>query len=113
MKKLMLITAMSVSLLAIGGCKGKKAETPVTTEKAVERVVESTQVTPDVVKGYTKADYMKACQQAMTETQCECYVDFYKSLGVEVTDLGDAAKVQAAVTNMKPEKAMEMQKCMK
>lgn len=113
MKHLMLITALAVVTLAMTGCKAKTADSDTaaveTTEttKAVEKAAKTAKVT-----GYSKADFMKACEISMTEAQCGCFVDFYKSIGLEVTELGDQAKIQAAVTKMKPEQAMEMQKCM-
>lgn len=113
MKNLMLITALAVGTLAMTGCKAKTADTDTaTTEKtvttkAVEKAAKTAKVT-----GYSKADFMKSCEVSMTEAQCGCFVDFYKSIGLKVTELGDQAKVQAAVTKMKPEQAMEMQKCM-
>ena len=110
MKNLMLMTALAVGTLAMTGCKAKTADTDsATTEttKAVEKAAKTTKVT-----GYSKADFMKSCEISMTKAQCGCFVDFYKSIGLKVTELGDQAKVQAAVTKMKPEQAMEMQKCM-
>ena len=114
MKNFMLMTALAVGTLAMTGCKAKTAdtdtatvETTVTT-KAAEKAVDTPKVT-----GYSKADFMKSCELSMTDAQCGCFVDFYKSIGLKVTELGDQAKVQAAVKKMKPEQAMEMSKCMK
>lgn len=113
MNKLLLATALAAGLLAMTGCKAKTADTDTAkveqavTTKVVEKAADAPKVT-----GYSKADFMKSCELSMTEAQCGCFVDFYKSIGLEIKELGDQAKVQAAVTNMKPEKAMEMSKCM-
>lgn len=113
MKNLLLMTALAVGTLAMTGCKANSGDTDTAkvektvTTKAAERTADAPKVT-----AYSKKDFMKACEMSMTEAQCGCFVDFYKSIGLEVTELGDQAKIQAAVTNMKPEQAMEMQKCM-
>lgn len=112
MTKTLLITALGASVLLLAGCK-KKPDVKVTKTETVTIAPADTAVadTTENVTGFTKAQYMTACQQAMTETQCECYVDFYKSIGLKVTDLGDSAKVTAAVTK-NADKAAEMAKCM-
>lgn len=99
MKKFMVMTVMSVAALGLAACGGK--------DDGAKAAVDN-----NVVEGYTKADFMEACKAGMTETQCNCYVDFYGSIGLEVTDLGDQAKVQAAVTSLKPEQTMKMMECM-
>jgi len=107
MSKTLIITALGASVLLLAGCK-KKPVVEVTDTEAVT-------ITPanagETVTGFTKEQYMTACQQAMTEAQCECYIDFYKTIGLDVTELGDSAKVQAAVAK-NADKAAEMAKCM-
>lgn len=108
MSKTLFITALGASVLLFAGCK-KKPDVAVSGGETVA-------ITPDNagenVTGFTKAEYMKACQQAMTETQCNCFVDFYDSIGLKVTELGDSAKIQAKMASLSPEKAAEAAKCM-
>ncbi|MGB0908100.1 MAG: hypothetical protein ACPGVT_11450 [Maricaulaceae bacterium] len=104
MKKLILLTVMGVSAFSLAACGGEdKGDAKVDAPAKVEASV--------VGDSYTKADYMQACKTAMTETQCECYVDFYASIGLDITELGDTDKVTAAVTNLKPEQTMKMMEC--
>jgi len=49
----------------------------------------------------------------MTETQCNCFVDFYQGIGLKVTQLGDSAAVQAAMKDLTPAQMTEMSTCMK
>lgn len=116
MKKFTTLLVAGAMIVSLAACGGKSDA-----EKAVSKAeakVETTMKKADAkakemgtVK-YSKADFMKACEMGMTEAQCNCYVDFYASIGLKVEDLGDQAKVTKAVTGLKPEQAMEMAKCM-
>jgi len=109
----LILTTMLVGTFAFTACQAKTSETSTDAPVGVkvEKMSSDTMAEPKVTT-YTKAQYMEACEVAMTTAQCECYVDFYKSIGLKVTELGDAKKVQEAVIKMDPSKAADMAKCM-
>jgi|GEM_PF-2473509 len=108
MSKKLILTALGASILLLAGCKAKPdAGTP-----ASDSVTVTTDVSGGDASGFTKAQYMDACQKSMTETQCNCFVDFYQGIGLKVTQLGDSAVVQAAMKNLTPAQMTEMSTCM-
>ena len=111
MNKLFKITAVSLAVIALAACGGgDKSGDDTSGGESGKTTVETSGATSSSGK-YSKADFMKACTTSMTETQCNCYVDFYKSIGLKVTELGDAEKVQSAMKGLKPEQAMAVAKC--
>ena len=105
MNKFLKITAISFAVIALAACGGGDKGDGASGKAAAETSSASSN------SGYSKADFMKACTTSMTETQCDCYVDFYQSIGLNISDLGDSDKVQAAMKNLKPKQAMKVAKC--
>ncbi len=106
MNKFLKITAVGIAVIALAACGGgDKGDSGSSGKAAAETSSASS------TSGYSKADFMKACTTSMTETQCNCYVDFYQSIGLDISDLGDSDKVQAAMKDLKPKQAMKVAKC--
>lgn len=101
---------MGLTAVSLVAC-GAKDDASKLTDKAKTKVKTTADAGKNAVKGYSKADFMKACETSMTTVQCDCYVDFYKSIGLEVKDLGDQAKVASAMQSLKPKDAMKVAKC--
>ena len=109
MKKIITASLLTFTTLSLMACSGGDKTVEETSKEATKAV--ASKVTNHAAS-YSKADFMKACETGMTAAQCDCFVDFYKSIGLEVSDLGDQAKVTAAVTGLKPEETMKMAQCM-
>ena len=107
MNKFLKITAVSLAVIALSACGGGDKDGG----ESGKASTKAPAATSSSAGKYSKADFMKACTTSMTEAQCNCYVDFYKSIGLQVTDLGDSDKVQAAMKGLKPEQAMKVAKC--
>lgn len=97
------MTVMGVAALGLAACGGKD-DSSAKVEKAQDKAVAS--------GIYTEANYMEGCKMGMSETQCNCMLDFYGSIGLEISDMADQAKVQAAVMNISPDQSMKMMQCM-
>jgi hypothetical protein len=120
MTKYLTMTIAGLAILSLTACGGKKTDAEKAMDKAEAKTEQTIETTKDAAteaandmtnKAYTKADFMKACEVNLTSAQCDCYVDFYASIGLDVKDLGDQEKVTQAVQGLKPDEAMKMAKC--
>lgn len=111
MKKILMMAVTGLAVVSLAAC-GAKDDVSAAAGTAKAKVESTAAAGKKAVAGYSKADFMKACETSMTAAQCNCYVDFYKSIGLKVKDLGDQEKVTAAMTSLKPADAMKAAKCM-
>lgn len=110
MKKIITLAAMGLAVISLAACGGKD-DAGAKTDKSKGKIEATVSGNKSTTKGYSKADFMKACEVSLTAAQCGCYVDFYKSIGISVSDLGNQEKITAAMTGLKPEQAMKVAKC--
>ena len=111
MNKILMIAVTGLTVISLAAC-GAKDDIGAAAGSSKAKAKSTAAAGKKVVAGYSKADFMQACETSMTAAQCSCYVDFYKSIGIKVTDLGDQEKITAAMTSLKPEDAMKAAKCM-